>query len=94
MLTNTLIPRDTKTLVAGVSARRLAEPGVVNPILDEIQGISDEARSLLGSEVHINRAHLIDRLEVSQAVRQARPYRSNMLTSRSDPDQTKPYPPG
>lgn len=64
LLTNTLVPRDTKSLVAGVSAKRLAEPHVVDPILEAIQEISDEAKHLLGG-AEIDRKQLISRLEVS-----------------------------
>ncbi|AAW46333.1 hypothetical protein CNBK1800 [Cryptococcus deneoformans B-3501A] len=63
LLTNTLVPRDTKTLVAGVSAKRLAEPQAVNSILDSIQTISDEARSLLGGGKPVERSILVKRLE-------------------------------
>ncbi|WWC85766.1 cystathionine beta-lyase [Kwoniella dendrophila CBS 6074] len=63
LLTNTLVPRDTKTLVAGVSAKRLAEPQVVDPILDAIQSISDEASTLLSGQTHAERKELINRLE-------------------------------
>lgn len=65
LLTNTLVPRDTKSLVAGVSAKRLAEPEVVDPILDAIQSISDEARGLLSGASPVERQHLVERLEVS-----------------------------
>jgi len=64
LLTNTLVPRDTKSLVAGVSAKRLAEPEVVDPILDAIQSISDEARGLLSGASQVERQHLVERLEV------------------------------
>lgn len=64
LLTNTLVPRDTKSLVAGVSAKRLAEPHVVDPIMEAIQEISDEAKHLLGG-AEIDRKQLISRLEVS-----------------------------
>lgn len=63
LLTNTLVPRDTKSLVAGVSAKRLAEPHVVDPIMEAIQEISDEAKHLLGG-AEIDRKQLISRLEV------------------------------
>ncbi|WVQ76274.1 cystathionine beta-lyase [Cryptococcus sp. DSM 104548] len=63
LLTNTLVPRDTKSLVAGVTNKRLAEPHVVDPILDSIQSISDEARSLLGSAQPVERQELVKRLE-------------------------------
>ena len=71
LLTNTLVGRDTKSLVAGVSAKRLAEPQVVDPILDQIQDISDEAKSLLGGGSNVERAHLIERLEVSCSLHQS-----------------------
>ncbi|WVQ80370.1 cystathionine beta-lyase [Cryptococcus sp. DSM 104549] len=63
LLTNTLVPRDTKHLVAGVSAKRLASPHIVDPILDAIQSISDEARTLLGATTPIARTELVGRLE-------------------------------
>jgi mevalonate kinase len=65
LLTNTLVPRDTKSLVAGVSAKRLAEPHIVDPIMEAIQEISDEARHLLGGG-EVGRKTLVSRLEVSQ----------------------------
>jgi mevalonate kinase len=64
LLTNTLVPRDTKSLVAGVSAKRVAEPHIVDPIMEAIQEISDEAKHLLGGG-EIERAQLVSRLEVS-----------------------------
>ena len=64
LLTDTLVPRDTKSLVAGVSAKRMAEPEVVDPILDAIQAIADESRGLLGGASHVARHDLIKRLEV------------------------------
>lgn len=48
LLTDSGIPRDTKKLVEGVAAKKLAEPVVVEHILDSIQSISDEARRALG----------------------------------------------
>ncbi|WVF66200.1 cystathionine beta-lyase [Kwoniella sp. CBS 6097] len=63
LLTNTLVPRDTKSLVAGVSAKRLAEPHVVDPILDAIQSISDEATTLLSGQTRVERKELVGRLE-------------------------------
>lgn len=77
LLTNTLVPRDTKSLVAGVSAKRLAEPQVVDPILDAVQGISDEARGLLSGASSIERQHLVQRLEVRSS--------SHMLKHPADP---------
>lgn len=64
LLTNTLVPRDTKSLVAGVSAKRLAQPHVVDPIMEAIQEISDEAKHLLGG-AQVERSQLVTRLEVS-----------------------------
>ncbi|WWD22393.1 cystathionine beta-lyase [Kwoniella shandongensis] len=63
LLTNTLVARNTKSLVAGVSAKRLAEPHVVDPILDAIQEISDEAQTLLSGQAHADRKELVSRLE-------------------------------
>ncbi|KAL7418885.1 cystathionine beta-lyase [Cryptotrichosporon argae] len=61
LLTNTRVPRDTKSLVAGVSALRLAKPDVVDPVLDAIQAIADEATALLSTPTA--RATLVARLE-------------------------------
>ncbi|RXK39089.1 cystathionine beta-lyase [Tremella mesenterica] len=63
LLTNTLVPRDTKSLVARVSAKRLAEPEVVDPILKSIQTISDEAKTLLSGTSDVGRQALVLRLE-------------------------------
>ena len=63
LLTNTRVPRDTKSLVAGVSAKKAAEPHVVDPILEQIQAISDEARALLDGSTRAERDALIARLE-------------------------------
>jgi mevalonate kinase len=48
LLTDSRVSRDTKKLVAGVTAKKLAEPAVVEHILDSIQSISNEARRALG----------------------------------------------
>ncbi|KAG8965663.1 cystathionine beta-lyase [Tulasnella sp. 419] len=47
MLVDSRVPRDTKSLVAGVGRKKQEEPDVVNRILESIQAISDEARRLL-----------------------------------------------
>jgi len=47
LLTDSKVPRDTKALVAGVSARKAENPEKINAILDEIQNISNEARRAL-----------------------------------------------
>lgn len=60
LLTDTRVPRDTKSLVAGVGAMKASQPELVNRILDQIQGISDEAASLLTSSTA--RATLVSRL--------------------------------
>lgn len=62
LLTNTLVPRDTKSLVAGVAAKRQAEPHVVDPILDHVQSISDEATTLLSGSSAVERSALVSRL--------------------------------
>ncbi|BGP17551.1 hypothetical protein JCM10213_004092 [Rhodosporidiobolus nylandii] len=49
LLTDTKVPRDTKTLVAGVAKRKLEEPDTINPLLTSIQSISDSAFSVLSS---------------------------------------------
>lgn len=61
LLTDTRVPRDTKSLVAGVAAKKAAEPSVVEPVLVRIQGISDEAQLLLTQNGA--RGDLIARLE-------------------------------
>ncbi|KAI0279267.1 Cys/Met metabolism PLP-dependent enzyme-domain-containing protein [Russula aff. rugulosa BPL654] len=48
LLTDSRVPRDTKKLVAGVAEKKLAEPAVVEHLLDSIQSISNEARRALG----------------------------------------------
>ncbi|KAH7925469.1 cystathionine beta-l [Leucogyrophana mollusca] len=47
LLTNTRVPRDTKSLVAAVGVKKEQEPEVVNGLLNAIQSISDEARRAL-----------------------------------------------
>ncbi|GAA6010092.1 hypothetical protein JCM10207_007555 [Rhodosporidiobolus poonsookiae] len=49
LLTDTKVPRDTKTLVAGVARRKLEEPDIINPLLSSIQTISDSAHAALSS---------------------------------------------
>ncbi|GAA5987708.1 hypothetical protein JCM11641_002566 [Rhodosporidiobolus odoratus] len=49
LLTDTKVPRDTKTLVAGVAKRKLEEPDTIIPLLASIQTISDTAHSTLSS---------------------------------------------
>lgn len=71
LLTNTKVPRDTKSLVAGVGAKKIAEPHVVNPILDDIQAISDEARGLLDGSVVAERDAFVGRLEQLMRVNHA-----------------------
>ncbi len=60
LLTDTRVPRDTKSLVAGVGAMKAAQPEIVNPILDRIQAISEEATALLTSTTE--RSILVSRL--------------------------------
>ena len=77
LLTNTLVPRDTKSLVAAVSAKRLVNPEIVDPVLDAIQIISDKARGLLGGRESVDRSSLIKELAVS---------RLNTLRASADED--------
>jgi mevalonate kinase len=68
LLTNTLVERDTKTLVAGVASLRAEKPEMVDEVMAAVQGISDEARGLLGGQP-VERVRLIERLEVSLQAR-------------------------
>ncbi|POY75312.1 putative Cystathionine beta-lyase [Rhodotorula taiwanensis] len=49
LITDTKVPRDTKTLVAGVARRKLEEPDTIIPLLDSIQRISDQAEQVLSA---------------------------------------------
>lgn len=62
MLTDTRIPRDTKTLVAGVARRREEDPDTINGLLQEIQHVSDQAVIALDSD-NLSRREQIGRLE-------------------------------
>ncbi|KAJ7086102.1 Cys/Met metabolism PLP-dependent enzyme-domain-containing protein [Mycena belliarum] len=78
LLTNSMVPRDTKKLVAGVGALKDSEPDLVDGILKAIQEISIEARraladpelsrtevlSVLSALIDENHRHLVT-LEVS-----------------------------
>ncbi|KAK4335731.1 Cystathionine beta-lyase [Rhodotorula toruloides] len=61
LLTDTKVPRDTKTLVAGVARRKLEEPDTINPLLTSIQRISDEAQACLSSTT-LSRSEQLDTL--------------------------------
>ncbi|BGP25733.1 cystathionine beta-lyase [Rhodotorula toruloides] len=61
LLTDTKVPRDTKTLVAGVARRKLEEPDTINPLLSSIQRISDEAQACLSSTT-LSRSEQLDTL--------------------------------
>lgn len=61
LLTDTRIPRNTKALVAGVSAKLDEDPIQVGKIMQSIQNISDEAISLL-SQSDLPRSKLISRI--------------------------------
>ena len=63
LLTDTKIPRDTRTLVAGVAERKDREPHVINGVLADIQRISDEAKRAL-SDAELARAAQLDILTV------------------------------
>ncbi|EJD49638.1 cystathionine beta-l [Auricularia subglabra TFB-10046 SS5] len=47
LLTDSRVPRDTKSLVAGVARKKEAEPDVVEKLLGAIQTIADEAQRAL-----------------------------------------------
>lgn len=49
LLTNTKVPRNTFDLVAGVRARKEKFPGVMEPLLDSIHGISEKFTTILDS---------------------------------------------
>ncbi|GAA5864937.1 hypothetical protein JCM3774_003916 [Rhodotorula dairenensis] len=49
LITDTKVPRDTKTLVAGVARRKLEEPDTIIPLLESIQRIADQAEAILAS---------------------------------------------
>ncbi|GAA5827425.1 hypothetical protein JCM11251_003808 [Rhodosporidiobolus azoricus] len=67
LLTDTKVPRDTKTLVAGVARRKLEEPDTINPLLSLIETISTTAYSTLSSP-SLSRTAQFDQL--SQLVEQ------------------------
>ncbi|CEQ41179.1 SPOSA6832_02871 [Sporobolomyces salmonicolor] len=62
LLTDTKVPRDTKTLVAGVARRKLEEPDTINPLLASIQSISSTAQSTLASST-LSRVEQLETLE-------------------------------
>lgn len=62
LLTDTKVPRDTKTLVANVALKRSQDPEYINGILQEIQHISDQAIIALNSD-NLSRHEQITRLE-------------------------------
>jgi hypothetical protein len=62
LLTDTTVPRDTKSLVAGVSARKAKEPEVIEPLLAAIQDVSDEVRRCL-TDTDMSRSDQISVLE-------------------------------
>ncbi|GAA5889604.1 hypothetical protein JCM6882_007081 [Rhodosporidiobolus microsporus] len=61
LLTDTRVPRDTKTLVAGVARRKLEEPDTINPLLSLIETISLSAHATLSSST-LSRAAQFDQL--------------------------------
>lgn len=62
LLTDTKVPRDTKTLVAGVAARKQQEPDYIGSLLSAIQHISDEARRCL-TDTDMDRAEQLGTLQ-------------------------------
>jgi len=61
LLTNSKVPRDTKSLVAGVGEKKSREPELINKILEQIQAISDEARRAL-ADPELSRESLLSAL--------------------------------
>ncbi|KAF8322620.1 cystathionine beta-lyase [Clavulina sp. PMI_390] len=61
LLTDSKVPRDTKSLVAGVSALKQEKPDLVGDILTSIQTISDEAQRAL-SDPELPRESLLSGL--------------------------------
>ncbi|KAH7884666.1 Cys/Met metabolism PLP-dependent enzyme-domain-containing protein [Phlebopus sp. FC_14] len=53
LLTDTLVPRNTKALVAGVGKLKEAQPEVVGAILDAIREIVGKAKVLLGGDGNV-----------------------------------------
>ncbi|GAA6017631.1 hypothetical protein JCM8202_000357 [Rhodotorula sphaerocarpa] len=62
LITDTKVPRDTKTLVAGVARRKLEEPDTIIPLLDSIQRISDQAEAVLSASTSQSRAEQMSTL--------------------------------
>ena len=62
MLTDTRIPRDTKTLVAGVAKRKQEDPERIDALLQEVQHISDQAIIALDGN-NVNRSEQVKKLE-------------------------------
>ena len=68
LLIDSGVGRDTKSLVASVSAQKQAEPERVGAALSRIQLISDRARQLLSNSASLERKQVIDAL--AQLVRE------------------------
>ncbi|KAM3940842.1 mevalonate kinase isoform 1-T2 [Leptodactylus fuscus] len=51
LLTNTRVPRSTKTLVAGVKDKLLKYPNIMEPVLSSINAISEECQHVLQAAV-------------------------------------------
>ncbi|GAA97730.1 uncharacterized protein L969DRAFT_55402 [Mixia osmundae IAM 14324] len=62
LLTDTRVSRDTKTLVAGVTARKTQHPFIIDPVLRAIQDISAEAKRCL-TDSDMSREDQISTLE-------------------------------
>ncbi|KAG8885652.1 cystathionine beta-lyase [Tulasnella sp. 331] len=65
LLVNTKVPRDTKSLVAGVGLKKQEEPELVNGILSQIQQISDDAFAALSADPPLPRPELLSILRRS-----------------------------
>ncbi|KNF03740.1 hypothetical protein PSTG_03262 [Puccinia striiformis f. sp. tritici PST-78] len=81
LISDTQVPRDTKSLVAGVAQRKLKEPELIQGILDEIEELTTSARDSIKElaitkeydvqnpdhELKAKRERIIDRLGRSMA---------------------------
>jgi len=60
MLVNTQVPRDTKAMVAKVRAQHTAQPQIVRPIMEAIDGISKTFLALLARQLEQEKEHVDD----------------------------------
>ncbi|RUS27193.1 GHMP kinase [Jimgerdemannia flammicorona] len=65
LLTNTKVPRSTKLLVAGVGDKKSSYPSIMDPILDAIQGVSDECKDVFQAHEQklVDRKALLEKIQ-------------------------------